>query len=215
MTFYQWIYKTFEPAVSALYRIEARGVENIPAGGAIVASNHTAFSDVLIISAAAKRQVRYMAKKELFKIPLLAPLIKALGAYPVNRGGPDVSSIKRTIELLDEGELIGIFPQGHRYGSQDPRTTEIKAGVGMIAYRSKAAVVPVFLDSKKGKTGMFQKNIVTFGEPVRFEELEFVKGGMTEYTRASQIIFNHICEIKYGKSELPAGDKPSLAEKND
>lgn len=215
MTFYQWIYKIFEPAVSALYRIEARGVENIPADGAIVASNHTAFSDVLVISAAARRQVRYMAKKELFRIPLLAPLIRALGAYPVNRGGPDVSSIKQTFELIESGELIGIFPQGHRYGAQDPRTTEIKAGVGMIAYRTKAAVVPVFLDSKRGKTGMFRKNIVTFGTPIRFKELEFAKGGMAEYTRASQIIFNHICEIKYGKSELSAGDKSALTEKND
>ena len=210
MTFYEWIYKIFEPAVSALYRIEAHGVENIPADGAIVAANHTSFADVLVISAAAKRQVRYMAKKELFKIPLLAPLIKALGAYPVNRGGPDVSSIKKTIELIESGELIGIFPQGHRYGGQDPRKTEIKAGVGMIAYRTKTPVVPVFLDSKKGKTSMFRKNAVTFGEPIRFEELEFVKGGMTEYTRASQIIFNRICEIKYGKSELPP-----VTEKND
>ena len=215
MTFYQWIYNTLEPAVSALYRIEAHGVENIPADGAIVASNHTSFADVLVISAAAKRQVRYMAKKELFKIPLLAPLIKALGAYPVNRGGPDVSSIKRTIELIEGGELIGIFPQGHRYGGQDPRTTEIKAGIGMITYRTKAPVVPVFLDGQSGKTRMFRKNVITFGEPIRFEELEFVKGGMTEYTRASQIIFNRICEIKYGKSELSAGDRPSLPEKND
>lgn len=215
MTFYQWIYNTLEPAVSALYRIEAHGVENIPDDGAIVASNHTSFADVLVISAAAKRQVRYMAKKELFKIPLLAPLIKALGAYPVNRGGPDVSSIKRTIELIEGGELIGIFPQGHRYGGQDPRTTEIKAGIGMITYRTKAPVVPVFLDGRSGKTRMFRKNVITFGEPIRFEELEFVKGGMTEYTRASQIIFNRICEIKYGKSELPAGDRPSLPEKND
>ena len=215
MTFYQWIYNTLEPAVSALYRIEAHGVENIPADGAIVASNHTSFADVLVISAAAKRQVRYMAKKELFRIPLLAPLIRALGAYPVNRGGPDVSSIKRTIELIEGGELIGIFPQGHRYGGQDPRTTEIKAGIGMITYRTKAPVVPVFLDGKSGKTRMFRKNVITFGEPIRFEELEFVKGGMTEYTRASQIIFNRICEIKYGKSELSAGDRPSLPEKND
>ena len=215
MTFYQWIYNTLEPAVSALYRIEAHGVENIPADGAIVASNHTSFADVLVISAAAKRQVRYMAKKELFRIPLLAPLIRALGAYPVNRGGPDVSSIKRTIELIEGGELIGIFPQGHRYGGQDPRTTEIKAGIGMITYRTKAPVIPVFLDGKAGKTSMFRKNVITFGEPIRFEELEFVKGGMTEYTRASQIIFNRICEIKYGKSELPAGDRPSLPEKND
>lgn len=62
MSFYTWFYKTFEPFVSWLYRIDAHGVENIPDGGAILASNHTSFSDVLVISAASKRQVRYMAK---------------------------------------------------------------------------------------------------------------------------------------------------------
>lgn len=212
MTFYQWIYKTFKPGVSALYRIEAHGVENIPVSGAILASNHTAFSDVLVISAASTRQVRYMAKKELFKIPLLSPLIRALGAYPVNRGGADVGSIKRTFELIEQGELIGIFPQGHRYGGVDPRQTEVKSGVGMIAYHTKATVVPVFLDSKRGKTRLFQKNIVTFGTPISFEELSFNKGGMTEYTTASKIVFRRICAIKYGEdTQLPEN---SSAEEN-
>ena len=111
MSFYRTMYKIFAAPVRWVYRLQAVGVENIPQRGCILASNHTAFSDVLIISAAAKRQVRYMAKKELFKIPLLAQLITGLGAYPVNRGGADVGSIKRTIHMLEEGELIGIFPQ--------------------------------------------------------------------------------------------------------
>lgn len=212
MTFYQWIYKTFKPGVSALYRIEAHGVENIPQSGAVLASNHTAFSDVLVISAASTRQVRYMAKKELFKIPILSPLIRALGAYPVNRGGVDVGSIKRTFELIEQGELIGIFPQGHRYGGQDPRETEVKAGVGMIAYHTRATVVPVFLDSKRGKTRILQKNIVTFGVPVTFEELSFNKGGMTEYTNASKIIFRHICALKYGDGNEVALENPESEE---
>ena len=202
MTFYERMYKTFEPAVSWVYRIEAVGCENIPDDGAVLASNHTAFSDVLIISAAAKRQVRYMAKKELFKTPL-APLIKALGAYPVDRGGADVGSIKKTISLIESGELVGIFPQGTRQGGKDPRTTEVKAGVGLIAYHTKAKVIPVFLDSKRGKTGMFRKNTVIFGKPIPFDELGFTSGGRVEYMHASRIIFDRICEIKYGKSELP------------
>ena len=199
MTFFERMYKMFQPAVFKLYRIQVSGEENIPEGGAIVASNHTAFSDVLVISASTKRQVRYMAKKELFKIPLLAQLIRGLGAYPVDRGGADVGSIKRTISMLEEGELIGIFPQGHRHGKKDPRTTEVKAGVGMIAYRSKVPVVPVYLDNKRGKTGILRKNYVTFGKPVYFDELEFTSGGQAEYLNASKIIFRHICEIKFGE----------------
>ena len=115
---YRTIYRLFAPLVKALWRIEGVGTENIPETGAILAANHTAFSDVLVISAAAGRKVRYMAKKELFATPL-APLILALGAYPVDRRGSDVSSIRKTIALVEKGELVGIFPQGHRQGGKD------------------------------------------------------------------------------------------------
>ena len=198
MTYYEFMYKTIEPIVSFIYRIEPVGVENIPSGGAILASNHTAFSDVLVISAAAKRQVRYMAKKELFKTPL-APLIKSLGAYPVDRGGADVGSIKKTISMIESGDLIGIFPQGHRNGGVDPRTTEVKAGVGMIAYHTKACVVPVFIDNKRMRTGAFRKNKVMFGKAISFDELGYTSGGRVEYMNAARTIFSKICELKYGE----------------
>lgn len=217
--FYRWIYKTFQPFVSWLYRIKPVGVENIPEGGAILASNHTSFSDVLVISAASGRQVRYMAKKELFKTPL-APLIKALGAYPVDRGGADVASIRRTIQLISEGEIIGIFPQGHRYGGQDPRTTEIKPGVGFLACRAKTAVVPVFLSNNRMRTGAFRVNTVTFGQPVTFEELDQLcrgANGKNDYSAAARIIFDRVCELHYGPAlaepekplALPASDDPA------
>ena len=196
MTFYEKIYKTFAPFVIWLYRIRTEGTENIPETGAILASNHTAFSDVLVISAAARRQVRYMAKKELFATPL-APIIKSLGAYPVDRGGGDVASIKRTIALVEGGELVGIFPQGHRYGKRDPRTTEIKPGVGMIAYHTKAPVVPVFVSNKRMKTGIFRRNTVTFGKPLTFDELGFKNGGSAEYSNAARIIFDRVCDLYY------------------
>ena len=194
MSFYETIYRIFSPFVKRLYRIEAVGAENIPADGAILASNHTAFSDVLVISAAAGRQVRYMAKKELFRTPL-APLIKALGAYSVDRGGSDVGSIRTTIRLVESGELVGIFPQGHRYGGRDPRGTEIRSGVGMIAYHTKAPVVPVYLYNKRRKTGILRKNTVIFGPPVDFSEMGFERGGRNEYMNAARIVFDRICRL--------------------
>jgi len=209
MSFYETIYRIFSPAVRALYRIEAVGAENIPAEGAILASNHTAFSDVLVISAAAGRQVRYMAKKELFVTPL-GPLIRALGAYPVDRGGADVGSIRNTIRLVEAGELVGIFPQGHRYGRRDPRGTEIRSGVGMIAWHTRAPVVPVFLSNGRMKTGILRKNRVTFGKPLDFGELGFDRGGREEYMTASRIIFDRICRMY---DERP--DKPDRPDKSD
>ena len=199
MSFYRTMHKIFAAPVRWVYRLQAVGVENIPQRGCILASNHTAFSDVLIISAAAKRQVRYMAKKELFKIPLLAQLITGLGAYPMNRGGADVGSIKRTIHMLEEGELIGIFPQGHRHGKVDPRTTEVKGGIGMIAFHTKSDVIPAFVDSKRGKTGIFRRNTVIFGEPIPYDALGFVNGGVKEYQSAAELIFRKVCALKYGE----------------
>lgn len=209
MSFYKTMYKIFAAPVRWVYRLRSVGVENIPETGCILASNHTAFSDVLIISAAAKRQVRYMAKKELFRIPLLAQLITGLGAYPVNRGGADVGSIKRTIHMLEEGELIGIFPQGHRHGRVDPRTTEVKGGIGMIAYHTKSDVIPAFVDSRRGKTGMFRRNTVIFGTPIPYADLGFVNGGVKEYQHAAEYIFKKVCALKYGEekaAEAEAGE---------
>lgn len=222
MSFYRKFYNFFEPMVRRIYRIHADGCENIPEGGAILAANHTSFSDVIVISAAAKRQVRYMAKKELFQTPL-APLIRALGAFPVDRGGADVGSIRKTIQLIEEGELIGIFPQGHRQGGKDPRTTEIKPGVGFITCHTKAAVVPVFIHNSKMRTALFRKNTVTFGRPVTFEELEpLVRGekGRYDYSAAARILFDRVCELYYGPAlaepEKPLALKPgSVAPGNE
>ena len=195
MTFYEKFYNTFCPLVNRLWRIEVIGAENIPGGGAILASNHTSFADPIVISAAARRQVRYMAKKELFRTPL-APLIKVLGAYPVDRSGADVTSVKRTIGLVESGELVGIFPQGHRHPGKDPRETEIKHGVAMIAYRSGAPLVPVFIRTKGRRTRIFHKTEVIFGKPLSREDLGFSEGGRTEYAVAARILFDRICSLE-------------------
>ena len=106
-----------------------------------------------------------------------------------------IGSIRNTIRLVEDGELVGIFPQGHRYGGRDPRGTEIRSGVGMIAWHTKAPVVPVFLYNRRMKTGVFRRNTVTFGKPLSMEDLAFEKGGKTEYLNASRIIFEKICDL--------------------
>lgn len=211
MSFYGSIYRFFGPIVRAVYRIDAHGRENIPEGGVILASNHTAVSDVLVISAAANRQVRYMAKKELFRIPLLKQLITALGAYPVDRGGADIQSIKRTISLLSEGELIGIFPQGTRHPGEDPSLTSVKGGVGMIAYHTKSPVLPVYVCNGKMKTGLFRKNTVIFGPVIDYASLSFEHGGVKEYQKAAEAIFRSVCALNPALPENadPPPDAPT------
>ncbi len=204
--FYKAIYKLFAAPVRAIWRIRTVGEENIPEGGCIVVANHTAFSDVIVLEAAQKRQIRFMAKKELFKIPLLASLIKALGAYPVDRGGADIKSLKKTFKMVEDGDLVGIFPQGTRHPKVDPRLTEVKGGIGMIAYHAKADILPVYIDNAKGKTHSFSRNTVTFGKVIPFSELGFEKAGRAEYQRAAEYIFSKVCELKFGPAEAENED---------
>ena len=207
MSFYQIIYKLFSRPVKAIWRVSAEGVENIPEGGCILVANHTAMMDVLVLEAASPRQIRFMAKKELFKIPLLSSLIKALGAYPVDRGGADVKSLKLTFSMIENGDLIGIFPQGTRVPYADPRKSEIKGGIGMISYHAKATILPAFIDTSAGKTKAFRKNHVIFGKPISFEELGFEGGGRAEYQRVADLIFSKVCELKYGTTDADQGEK--------
>lgn len=189
------IYKTFIKPVTHLFGISVEGRENIPDGGAIVCSNHTSMFDPIILTAALGQNVCYMAKAELFKIPVFRSLIKAFGAYPVNRGGADVKSLKTTVGLINDGEKIGIFPQGTRMPKKSPAPEQAKGGVGLIAYRSQADVLPVLLKTKKNKTGLFRKTKVIIGKPIPFSSLGFEKGTPKEYESAARTIFEQVCVL--------------------
>ena len=200
MSIYQKAQKHFAKLLRRLFRVEVTGADNEPkTGGFIVASNHLSYFDVIILSAVFKRQIRYMAKKELFRVPLLGRLITAFGAFPVDRKGSAVSSLKMSIKLLEGGECVGMFLQGHRFYGREVETTrsEVKGGVGMTAYHAKAPVVPVYIDTANNKVRMFRKTAIHIGEPIAFDEFGFVKGGAAEYERAALMIFDHIVELKH------------------
>ncbi len=199
MSFFGFIYKVFHRPIRGLWRVSCEGTENIPETGCILVCNHTSFSDVLVLEIASTRQVFFMGKAELFKIPVLKQLISALGAFPVNRGGADITSIKRTISEIQSGKVVGIFPQGTRHPFVDPRETEVKGGVGMIAYRAKADVLPVFIDGAAGRTKIFRKNKVIFGKLIKFDEIPFEVDGKKDYEGATRYVFAKACELKYGE----------------
>lgn len=194
---YQNYYKFFAGLFKFLYRIKVVGAENIPEqDGFLVCSNHFSATDPIKISYAFRgHQIRYMAKKELFKIPGLNLLIKTMGAFPIDRSGADVGAIRHMMRLLESGECTGMFPQGTRHPKEDPRETSVKSGVGMIATHTEATVVPVFLYQKNFKHRIFRKTIVSIGKPIPFEEFEYEKGALGEYVRISKMVFDRICEI--------------------
>ena len=179
-----------------VYRIKTVHEERIPEGGFLLCANHTAFSDVIVLAASVKkRQMKYMAKKELIDTPVIGKIVSALGAYPIDRGSADVGSLKKTIEYLENGETVVIFPQGTRRPSVDPRTTTPRNGIGMIAWHSKTDVLPVYIRTKNNKLHIFGKTEVIFGEPIKNEELGFKNGGNEEYRAAAKYVFEKICEL--------------------
>lgn len=194
---YKVIYKIFAGIVSVIFNIRVRKLEEeSDKGRFIVCANHTSATDPIVICYAfRKHQVRYMAKKELFKIPVLAPLIKLLGAFPVDRGGNDVGAIRKAVDMVKDGKCMGIFPQGHRYPCVDPRETKTKSGAALIATRAEADIIPAYIVRKNNKFKLFRKTYVIIGERIPFSELNYNKEADGEYARITSFVFDKICTL--------------------
>lgn len=196
MKVYAFLRKLLKNFFIGLFRVEVKGAEKIPAEGALlVCPNHISNWDPVILGAVMDRQVRFMAKSSLFKIPLVNLLIKTLGAFPVHRGAADPTALKTAIGHLKNGDAVGVFPQGTRYIGVEPKTSEVKNGVGMIAYRSKADVLPVSIKTKNYRMVPFRKVYITVGDVIPNEDLKIEKGTQTEYTEASEYVFGKILEL--------------------
>ena len=201
------------PLFRLIFRVKTRGKENIPKeGGFVLCANHIAVRDVLIIASACPRQIRFVAKKELFKIPILRSIIVGLGAIKLDRGGSDIGAIKKSVEQVRKGELVAIFPQGHRYPGVDPLSTPKKNGAALITYRALSDVIPVCIKTKNHKYGFFRRVEVIFGKPIPFNKLGFKDGGNDEYKTVTDNIFYSIAELG-GFPALPEpAEKPLLGE---
>lgn len=195
--FYRSLRKVLGPIIRAGMRIKTYGAEKEQREGPLlVCANHTAMLDVLSLAFSFKRQLRFLGKKELFKIPLVGTFFRALGAYSVDRGAGDVAAIKKTLSILEEGEIVAMFPQGTRYRYIDPAKTEVKSGVGMMIYRSKVDVQPVFIRVKNYKYRFLRRKEVIIGDPIRYEEFGFSHGGSEEYERAARMVFDRILALR-------------------
>lgn len=145
---------------SVLFRLEARGTENIPAEGPVIlASNHISNFDPPTVGVKIRRKVHFMAKEELFRIPIFGALIRSFGAFPVKRGGVSKDAIKSAITLVKAGNMMGIFPEG----SRNNQSGAAKKGAAMIAVRSGAVIVPAAII---GNYKLFRKMVVCYGEPI-------------------------------------------------
>ncbi len=194
--FYMWMHMIIAFPIRIFNRIKVYGAENIPAdGGYIVCANHIAAKDVFLIGASCPRQICFLAKAELFSVPVVRTFLKMMGAVKLDRTGGDVAAIRKSIELLNDGRLVAIFPQGHRNPGVNPQDTVIKSGTGLIAYRSGADILPVFLQAKNNKYRLFRRINVIFGKPIKNSELGISCGRHAEYEAATRKIFGEIIAL--------------------
>lgn len=150
-----------------IFRVKLINVENFnnTKGRCIICSNHISNFDPIVLACFTKRQISFMAKKELFMVPVVKTVVKWLNVFPVDRTGVTVSSMKHAVSILKEDKVLGIFPEGTRVKSYDENNA--KAGISMIANMADSLVIPIFIRSNYK---IFSKIEVVFGEPTYYFE---------------------------------------------
>ncbi len=165
MTAYLAARSILRPTMKVFWRFRVEGTENVPlTGPLIVACNHVSYMDPVALGVACPRSLAYMAKVELFRMPLLGQLITALGAYPVERERSARAAIKRSVQLLRSGGAVGIFPQGTRVRDSNAKA---HTGVALLALLSGAPVLPACVvgSAQAARLGQIK---VAFGTPIAF-----------------------------------------------
>lgn len=178
--------------VKLVFCLEITGQNNIPKnGGAIIASNHISLLDPPVIGCSIPRYVHFMAKEELFKYPVFNWIITQLKAFPVRRGMPDRTAIRTAINLLESGEIVGLFPEGTR--SKNGVLGNPEPGLAMIAVKTGSPIIPAAVIG----TGDFSKKFlpkfkVKFGKPIAVEKGKTDKESLE---RISQSLMREIARL--------------------
>jgi glycerol-3-phosphate dehydrogenase (NAD(P)+) len=163
----RWVLKT---AVLIYFRLRRLGREHIPEGGVILAANHRSFLDPFAIGCCVGRPIYFVAKRELFKNPLIGWFLNCMGAFPVRRGESDEESVATSLALLERGEAVVIFPEGTRIRTGSLQRP--KRGVGRLALESGKPVVPIAVTgSERARDGWKIKPVkvhIRTGAPLTF-----------------------------------------------
>jgi len=178
MSFYKFARTIVSFYIKPVYLVNVIGKENIPQKGpVIICSNHISNWDPMIVGITCPRNIYFMAKEELFKNKLLRTILRKVHAFPIKRGMKDRTALRNALEILKEGNTLGLFPEGTR--SKTGEVGDGLAGAGFFASRSEAQVVPCAI------VGPYQKGKelkVVYGPPIEMDKLRERKASAREVT---------------------------------
>ena len=186
------------PIYKLLFRGILVGRENIPKKGSfILVSNHGSLLDPPLLGHAVGRNISFMAKSDLFRIPLLGYIIKACGAYPVKRGIADKNTIKIACEKLSNNNSIGIFIDGTR--QKDGRVNKPKQGAALLAFKNQKMLLPVAIINSHRLVKLrfcipfFTKIVIKVGKPIDPPQVSS-KDHLAIFTKSLQESINNMLE---------------------
>ncbi len=175
-----------------VYKIKLIGKENVPEGPAILCANHVNFFDSISLIIFFKRLIRPMAKEELFKGKFMNWFMRQLGAFPVKRGKGDVEAIETAMDVLKNGELLLIFPEGTRNALEEGK--KFKKGAALIALMANVPVVPIGI---KGNYKLFSKIRINIGKPITLEKYKTGKDyNPREVVELTNVIQNEVVRLR-------------------
>lgn len=184
MSFYRFARVVCQIYLKIFFRVTYLQSENVPSEGAVICCcNHTSDLDPVIVGCIKTREFSFMAKEELFHIPILGRIIRKLNAFPVKRNSGDIGAIKKAMEILKKGHALVLFPEGRR--SKDGKLLEGKDGVSLLAKKTGAAVVPC---ATTGKPKLFRKTKIIYGKPIDMSQF----AGLKDLKPITQLVMGEI-----------------------
>jgi len=184
-------------------RAKVTGKNNIPSKGAfILAANHASYLDPFLLTASVKRAMYFMARAELLSSPGVGWILRKAHAFPVKRYGGDLNAIKVALRTLAKGIPVGIFPEGTR--TKNRQLKRAKPGVGFLVYRSKAPVIPAYIegtfDAMPRRFSTLKRHPVKLyiGKPIDLSKECAKPQSALVYQEISDTIMRHIAELKPG-----------------
>jgi 1-acyl-sn-glycerol-3-phosphate acyltransferase len=197
-----------QPVTLWLAPAAAYGVDRLPMGGAVLAANHFSGIDHPLIGSFCPRVVYFLAKAELFKVPVLGPVLEWMGVIPIRRGEGDRDALRRARQIVRDGGLVCVHIEGtrQRLGYPGP----VHTGGLMIAMQEGAPVVPLGLDTFRWSPSNRRQCALVFGEPL---DLTHLPRNRTGYAEAARIVEAEMVRLwRLAVAAAAAGLPPELAD---